>query len=407
MEDIGFDAYRFSISWSRLLPGGNLSSGINREGIAYYDNLINELLSKGITPYVTLFHADYPQSLEDAYGGFLSPKIVKDFTDYAEVCFKAFGDKVKNWITLNGPYIFSREAYAKGVYAPGRCSKWFNYTQGDSATEPYLVSHYQLLAHATVVKVYRENYQSTQRGQIGIIQGIDWVIPLSQSTADIDAASRVKAFTVDWLMKPLNSGSYPVEMVSYLGERLPKFSEEQSAMLKNSFDFIGINYYSTAYAADAECPSQNRTYLTDYCAKLTYERDGVPIGPRAASVWIYLYPRGIEEVMLYFKNKFNNPVMYITENGYDEFNDGKGSLHDQERIDCHIQHLSYVHSAILKGVDVRGYFVWSLLDNFEWSDGYTVRFGLVYVNYTDGLQRYPKDSARWFKRFLHQELKSQ
>ncbi|RDY08487.1 Beta-glucosidase 13, partial [Mucuna pruriens] len=137
------------------------------------------------------------------------------------------------------------------------------------------------------------------------------------------------------------------------------------------------------------------------------ERDGIPIGPRAASEWIYLYPQGIEEVLLYFKNKFNNPIIYITENGYDDFNDGKVSLKDQERIDCHIQHLSYVHSAMLNGVDVRGYFAWSLLDNFEWSDGYTVRFGIVYVNYTDELKRYPKDSAKWFKEFLHQEFESQ
>ncbi|XP_061353580.1 beta-glucosidase 12-like [Gastrolobium bilobum] len=408
MKDIGFDAYRFSISWSRVLPGGNLSSGINSQGIVYYDNLINELLSKGLKPFVTLFHYDLPESLENAYGGFLSPQIVKDFTDFAEVCFKAFGDRVKYWITLNGPSIFSQQGYTKGLYAPGRCSNWLplNCTGGDSSTEPYLVFHHQLLAHAATVKVYREKYQSTQGGHIGLIQAIDWVIPLSQSTADIDAASRAIAFMLDWCMEPLNSGSYPVEMVHYVGERLPKFSKEQSDMMKNSFDFVGINYYSTAYATDAECPIEKKTYLTDFCAELTYERDGIPIGPKAASEWIYLYPQGIEEVLLYIKNKFNNPVIYITENGYDDFNDGKGSLEDQERIDCYIQHLSFVQSAILNGVDVKGYFAWSLLDNFEWSDGYTVRFGIVYVNYTDGLKRYPKDSAKWFKRFLHQDFKS-
>ncbi|XP_027343041.1 beta-glucosidase 13-like [Abrus precatorius] len=409
MKDIGFDAYRFSISWSRLLPGGNLSSGINTQAILYYNNLINELISKGLKPFVTLVHYDHPQSLVDAYGGFLSHKIVKDFADYAEVCFKAFGDRVKYWITINGPSIFSLQGYANGKFAPGRCSKWlsFNCTGGDSATEPYLVSHHQLLAHAAAVKVYREKYQNTQKGQIGLVQAIDWVIPLSQSLADIDATSRANVFKMDWTMEPLNSGSYPIEMVDSVGERLPKFSKEESDMVKNSFDFIGINYYSTSYATDAECPNERKSYETDFCAELTYERDGVPIGPKTASDWIYIYPQGIEQVLLYIKNKFNNPVIYITENGYDDFNDGKGSLRDQERIECHIQHLSYVRRAMLNGVDVRGYFAWSLLDNFEWSDGYSVRFGIVYVNFTDGLKRYPKDSAKWFKRFLHQEFESQ
>ncbi|XP_020204422.1 beta-glucosidase 12 [Cajanus cajan] len=409
MNDIGFDAYRFSISWSRLLPGGNLSGGINNDAIIYYNNLINELISKGLKPFITLLHYDHPQSLEDAYGGFLSPKVVKDFVDYAEVCFKAFGDRVKYWITINGPSIFSENGYTNGKYAPGRCSNWlhFNCSGGDSAIEPYLVTHHQLLAHAAAVKVYREKYQITQKGQIGLVQAIDWVIPLTQSPLDIDATFRARAFKLDWTMEPLRSGSYPIEMVHYVGEKLPKFSKEQSDLVKNSFDFIGINYYSTAYAADVECTRENKSYFTDFCAEITFERNGIPIGPRAASEWIYLYPKGIKEVLLYFKHKFNNPIIYITENGYDDFNDGEVSLKDQERIDCHIQHLSYVHSAILDGVDVRGYFAWSLLDNFEWSDGYTVRFGIVYVNYTNGLNKYPKDSAKWFKSFLSQEFESQ
>ncbi|KAL2330883.1 hypothetical protein Fmac_018464 [Flemingia macrophylla] len=365
MNDIGFDAYRFSISWSRLLPG--------------------------LKPFITLVHYDHPQSLEDAYGGFLSPNIVKDFVDYAEVCFKAFGDRVKYWITINGPQIFSQLGYTTGEYAPGRCSNWldFNCNGGDSATEPYLVTHHQLLAHAATVKVYREKYQIAQKGQIGIIHSIDWIIPLTQSPADIDAAFRARAFKVDWTIEPLNSGSYPIEMVHYVGERLPKFSKEQSDMLKNSFDFIGINYYSTAYAADDECPTENKSYLTDFCAMITYERDGIPIGPRVSLEMCYMISTGQER------------------EGYDDFNDEKASLKDQERIVCHIQHLSYVHNAILNGVDVRGYFAWSLLDNFEWSYGYTVRFGIVYVNYTDGLERHPKDSAKWFKRFLSQEFESQ
>ncbi|RDY08484.1 Beta-glucosidase 11, partial [Mucuna pruriens] len=153
-----------------------------------------------LKPFVTLVHYDHPQSLEDAYGGFLSPKVVKDFAEYAEVCFKAFGDRVKYWITINGPSIFSQNGYTNGIYPPGRCSNWLslNCTGGDSAIEPYLVSHHQLLAHAAAVKLYREKYQNSQKGQIGLVQAIDWVIALSQSQADIDAAFRAKVFMLDW-----------------------------------------------------------------------------------------------------------------------------------------------------------------------------------------------------------------
>ncbi|MED6147794.1 hypothetical protein PIB30_047053 [Stylosanthes scabra] len=363
----------------------------------------------GLTPFITLFHYDYPQSLEDAYGGFLSPQMVKDFTDFAEVCFKAFGDRVKFWLTLNGPSILSKLGYAIGQYAPGRCSSWLNLncTGGDSATEPYIVTHHLLLAHASAVKVFREKYQSTQKGQIGIIHGTDWFVPMSQSKEDIDSASRALAFLLDWFMEPLHSGSYPAIMVGYVGERLPKFTEEQSDMLINSFDFIGLNYYSSSYAADTKCPTGNKSYITDSCAELTYERNGVPIGPRAASDWIYIYPQGIEELLMYIKDKYNNPIIYITENGYDNFSDENQSFNDQIRIDCYVQHLSHVHNAMRNGVNVKGYFIWSLLDNFEWCDGYTVRFGIVYVDFANGLKRYQKDSAKWFKNFLHQEYKSQ
>ncbi|KAI4323363.1 hypothetical protein L6164_022976 [Bauhinia variegata] len=407
MKELGFNAYKISISWSRILPGGNLTSGVNKEGIQYYNNLINELLSNGVQPFVTLAHYDYPpQSLEDAYGGFLSPQIVKDFAEYADVCFREFGDRVKHWITINGPYIYSYLGYANGQYALGRCSNWlpFNCTGGDSATEPYIVTHHQILSHAAAVKLYRQKYQSSQKGQIGIVQTSLWVVPFSQSTEDADAASRVLAFSLGWFMEPLVSGSYPDEMVKYVGERLPRFSEEEANMVKYSFDFIGLNYYSTAYAVDVECQSENKTYLTDSCAKIQFERNGISIGRFRLDI---PPSQGIEELLLYMKNKYNNPVIYITENGYDDFDHGKKSMLDKERIDCHIKHLSHLHSALLNGVNVKGYFAWSLLDNFEWILGYTVRLGIVYIDREDDLKRSLKESAKWFKRFLRQEIESQ
>jgi beta-glucosidase len=165
MKDMGMDAYRFSISWSRILPNGSLSGGINREGVNYYNNLINELLSKGMQPYGTLFHWDSPQALEDKYEGFLSPNIVNDFKDYADVCFKEFGDRVKRWITFNEPWTFCSSGYAVGFAAPGRCSPWDlgRCSVGDSGREPYIVAHHQLLAHAETVRLYREKYQVMHR----------------------------------------------------------------------------------------------------------------------------------------------------------------------------------------------------------------------------------------------------
>ncbi|KAF7835977.1 beta-glucosidase 12-like isoform X2 [Senna tora] len=226
-----------------------------------------------IEPFVTIFHWDVPQSLEDAYGGFLGPQIVKDFTEFAEVCFREFGDRVKHWITLNGPTIFSDLGYARGMKAPGRCFSWLPFnctTHGDSSTEPYIVAHHLLLAHASAVNLYRKNYQKSQMGEIGLAESIVWLLPMSQSIADTDAASRALAFNLDWFIGPLSSGSYPDEMEKYVGDRLPKFSQEQSNLVKGSFDFIGINYYTTFYAENIECPTHNKTYSTDFCANLTY-----------------------------------------------------------------------------------------------------------------------------------------
>ncbi|KAL4359277.1 hypothetical protein AHAS_Ahas08G0061300 [Arachis hypogaea] len=407
MKYINLDAYRFSISWSRILPKGTLSGGINQEGIKYYNNLINELLANGIKPFVTLFHWDLPLILEDEYGGFLSPNIINDFRDYAEICFKEFGDRVKHWITLNEPWTFSQGGYASGMLAPGRCSKWVNpnCTAGDSATEPYLVAHHQLLSHASAVQLYKKKYQESQKGVIGITLVSHWFVPTSNSKLDQMAAERAIDFMFGWFMEPLTRGDYPKSMRSLVGKRLPKFSADEVKVVKDSFDFIGLNYYTTNYAAYShKLTNAKPNYLTDSHANLTTERNGVPIGPRAASNWLYVYPKGIQQLLLYTKEKYNNPLIYITENGIDEFNDPTLSLEealiDTFRIDYYYRHLFYLQSAIRDGVNVKGYFAWSLLDNFEWASGYTVRFGINFVDYNNGLKRHYKLSAKWFKNFL-------
>ncbi|KAK2440347.1 Beta-glucosidase 12 [Trifolium repens] len=412
MKDMNLDSYRFSLSWSRILPKGKLSGGINQQGINYYNNLINELLANGIQPLVTLFHWDLPQTLEDEYGGFLSPLIVKDFQDYAELCFKEFGDRVKSWVTLNEPWSYSQHGYADGHMAPGRCSLWSNpnCTGGDSAIEPYIVTHYQLLAHAEAVNIYKTKYQETQKGLIGITLVANWFLPLTDSKSDQKAAERAIDFMYGWFMDPLTLGEYPKSMRSLVGARLPKFNTKQAKLLIGSFDFLGINYYSSAYASDAPLLRNVRpSYLTDSLVNPAFERNGKPIGIKIASDWLYVYPRGIRDLLLYTKEKYNNPLVYITENGINEYDDPtlsvKESLMDTFRIDYHFRHLFYLRSAIEQGANVKGYYIWSLFDNFEWSSGYTVRFGMTFVDYKNDLKRYQKLSGLWFKNFLKKETK--
>ncbi|KAM5582563.1 beta-glucosidase 12-like [Rosa sericea] len=407
MKNMNLDAYRFSISWSRLLPNGKLSGGVNKEGVKYYNNLINELLRNGLKPFVTLFHFDLPQSLEDEYGGFLSPNVVKHFRDYAELCYKEFGDRVKHWITLNQPWAYSNGGYATGSKAPGRCSAWqqLNCTGGDSGTEPYLVGHHLLLSHAAAVKLYKQKYQASQKGVIGVTHVSHWFIPISGAKHNKNAALRSLDFMFGWFMDPLTNGDYPHSMRSLVGNRLPKFTKEQSKLLIGSFDFIGLNYYTTYYATYIpQNNSLNTSYLTDVRATQSFALNGVPIGPQAASSWLYVYPKGIRDLLVYTKTKYNDPPIYITENGIDEFNDPKLSLeealYDTQRVDYYFRHLYYVQKAIKEGVNLKGYFAWSLLDNFEWGSGYTVRFGINYVDYKNGNKRHPKLSAHWFKNFL-------
>ncbi|CAL1391177.1 unnamed protein product [Linum trigynum] len=410
MKDLGFEAYRLSISWSRILPNGKLSGGVNKEGVKYYNNLFDELLANGIQPFVTIFHWDLPQTLESEYRGFLNPRVVDDFRDYAEVLFKEFGDRVKNWITINEPLSYSAGGYAYGYLAPGRCSSWvpMNCSGGDSATEPYIVGHHILLSHSAAVDLYKQKYQASQKGHIGITLVSPWIIPYTNSTENRNAQARSLDFSLGWFFEPLTSGSYPQSMRTLVGKRLPEFTKQQSKKIRGSFDFIGMNYYTASYAVDTPLFGfAPRSYMTDSLVNTTDNRNGVSIGPKGASSWLNVYPKGIYDILCYIKRKYNDPVIYITENGIDEFNNDKvlpaaESLHDKMRIHYHRRHLYYLQKAIRDGVNVKGYFAWSLLDNYEWTSGYSTRFGLFYVDFKNGLTRYPKQSAKWFKGFLSQ-----
>ncbi|CAM8958245.1 unnamed protein product [Rhodiola kirilowii] len=407
MKDMGSDAFRFSLSWSRIIPSGKLSEGVNQIGIDFYNNLINEMLAKGLQPFATIFHWDLPQALEKEYGGFLSPKIVEDFADFAELCYKKFGDRVKHWMTINEPWAYSDHGYALGSYAPGRCSQWYaEYCRtGNSATEPYIAAHHMILAHGVAVKIYREKYQESQNGEIGVSHASHWFVPYSDTEVDRKAAERKLDFMFGWFMEPMTYGKYPSIMRQLVGARLPNFTKEQSEMLKGSYDFVGVNYYTAFYAVSVKYPNkENVSYETDDLVDLVVEKDGKPIGPQAASSWIHVYPKGIHDLLIYTKEKYNNPKIYITENGYVEFNNVSlpisESLKDPLRIDYHYKHFIYVLKAIKDGVNVKGYFAWAASDNIQWDSGYTQKFGIVFIDFSNGLKRYPKDSYYWFKHFL-------
>ncbi|KAH9318530.1 hypothetical protein KI387_020299, partial [Taxus chinensis] len=396
MESLGVDSYRFSISWSRVLPAGR--GTVNLDAITFYNNLIDTLLLKGIEPFVTLNHYDLPQQLEDAYAGWLSPHVIKDYEAFVDVCFKAFGDRVKYWATFNEPNIFVEAGYMKGEFPPCRCSwPYGNCTDGNSEIEPYLAAHNVLLSHGAAVDIYRRKYQSVQGGYIGIVICAEWYEPLRSIPDDIAAVHRLLAFDTAWFLDPIVFGKYPPEMRRVLGRRLPTFSAELSVKMKGSFDFIGINHYSALYAKDCIFSScLPITNLPDAMVYTTGERNGIPIGEPTAMEDSFVVPYGIEKIVMYVKERYNNPVIMITENGYAQENEPSAPLsdvlNDTGRVNQMKSYLTYLAAAMRKGADVRGYYVWSILDNFEWLYGYTKRFGLHYVDYATQ-KRYPKLSA--------------
>mmetsp|Transcript_22612 Transcript_22612/g.50153 ORF Transcript_22612/g.50153 Transcript_22612/m.50153 type:complete len:510 (+) Transcript_22612:75-1604(+) len=388
MKDLGLKAYRFSIAWPRVLPNGTTGGGINQEGVAFYNRLIDELLKNDIEPWATLYHWDLPQALEDEYGGWLSPDIVDDFGRYAETCFEAFGDRVKNWITINESWTVAVQGYGDGTKAPGKIV--------DPAVEVYLVAHHNLLAHARAVRIYREKFSVVQNGRIGISNCGDFRYPLDpESVQDRDAAERSMVFQFAWLTDPLVFGDYPAEMRTRLRDRLPQFTIAQRKEMIGSLDFMGLNHYSTMYASER---MEKATYQ-GYWADMDVNFSSNPSWRKNFMGWS-TNPDGCRELLRWISERYGGIPIVITENGTSEEDRNlEEAKNDEERRKYFEGYLRACGEAIGMGVPLEGYFAWSLMDNFEWEFGYTKRFGLCYVDY-ETFERTPKSSALWYKETI-------
>ncbi|KAL4558858.1 hypothetical protein LXL04_037062 [Taraxacum kok-saghyz] len=394
MAETGLEAYRFSISWSRLIPNGRGS--VNVKGLQFYNDFINRLIAQGIEPHVTLNHIDLPQILEDEYGGWLSRKSVEDFVAYAEVCFREFGDRVLHWTTFNEANLYALGGYDTASSPPGRCSSPFGYincTIGDSTYEPYLVGHHFLLAHASTVRLYHEKYKAMQHGFVGLNLLLFWFEPYTNTTEDVKATQRANDFYLGWFLNPLVNGDYPEIMKKNAGKRLPSFTKIESEKVKGSFDFLGINHYTTLYVKDN--PKSLETDNRDAYADMAFTYTGIEF-PIAE---FPLKPMGLVKLLSYLKEEYGNPPIYIHENG--QVHARNATLIDTPRVAYLQAYIGAVLVALRNGSNTKGYFQWSFFDLLEMVGGYGYGYGLYYVDLDDKeLTRYPKLSAHWYANFL-------
>ncbi|MED6114123.1 hypothetical protein PIB30_077265 [Stylosanthes scabra] len=362
MAKMGLDAHRFSISWSRLIPDGKGS--INEKGLQYYNNLINELTSHGIQTHITLHHWDLPQALEDEYGGWVNQKIIRDFTAYADVCFREFGDRVKHWTTVNEGNAAAQGGYDIGILPPQHCSpSKFNCSKGNSSTEPYLVAHNMLLAHASAARLYRKKYQDKQHGFIGFNLLTYGFVPLTNTSEDIIAAQRAQDFFLGWHLNPFIFGDYP--------EIMKKNDNPRSLYIKD-------RDYSADMAVELIAFTTNKTDTVKF-----------PIIP-----WT------LQGLLDSLKNIYGDFPIYIHENG--QRTHKNSSLEDWQRVKYLHEYIGSVLDMLRNGHDIRGYFVWSFMDVFEILGGYESSYGLYYIDLKDPtLRRQPKLSALWYSNFLN------
>lgn len=402
MKKLGVTAYRFSLSWSRIIPLGGKDDPVNEKGLRFYSDFVDELLANGITPFVTLFHWDTPQALEDRYGGMLDMKsYTPDFLRYARVCFESLGDRVKHWITYNEPGVYTLAGYAAGVHAPARSSFRDRNEAGDSSTEPFIIGHTELVSHAHVVKMYREEFKPRQKGSIGITLHGNWSEPWDPSDPlDVAAAQRKNEFEIGWFGDPVyKSGDYPACMRAQLGDRLPRFTEEESKLVLGSSDFYGMNSYTSFFIKHRDGVPDINDHKGNV-EELKENSKAEPRGPQSDTHWLATTPWGFRKLINWIWNRYQMPI-YITENGTTAKGEhvkappSEDVLNDTFRIQYFEGYVGAIAKAVKDdGVDVRSYFAWTFTDNWEWAAGFTDRFGVTWIDFeSEAKKRYPKKSA--------------
>lgn len=375
MAELELNAYRFSIAWSRVLPQGK--GQINSKGLDYYNRLVDALLEKNISPFITLFHWDMPQALFEKYGGFAGRETANYFADYVEIILRSLSDRVKHWITLNEPWEHAFFGHFIGEHAPGISNPWTYFK----------VAHHELLGHGLAVERIRS---VAADAQVGITLSQFPIYPLAETPEHQDAARFADQFMNLFYLDGLYKGKYPEALMNRLWPFRPKILPGDMEIISRPFDFLGVNYYTRQFA-------RRVWYLPFF--RSWVDRDPPP-GIRHPQLGPQGYPQGIRELAKRYREEYGNPVIYITENGAaseDIVEDGRvRDTYRQKYLELYLAELSL---AIQEGSDVRGYFVWSLVDNFEWSSGYSCRMGLIHVDHATQ-KRTIKDSGYWMREMI-------
>ncbi len=376
MSELGLNSYRFSIAWGRIYPLG--TGAINKKGIDFYSRLVDALLEKGIKPNATLYHWDLPEALDDR-GGWLNRDIADWFSDYATTMFDALGDRVEMWSTLNEPWVVADGGYLSGVLAPGHSNLF----------EAPIATHNLLRAHGSAVTRFRAA-KASKEGKIGIVVNLEPKYPASESPEDLAAVQRADAYMNRQYLDPVFKGTYPLELREIFGEAWPEWPDDDMALIKQPIDFLGVNYYTRRV----------ERYHPEHIPLRT-KHVPQPQHIETATNW-EVFPEALTKVLLWITERYGSRPVYITENGaafYDSPHTIDGRIEDPLRVEYYRQHLRAAHEAMKKGVNLRGYYAWSLLDNYEWAHGFSKRFGVVHVDYSTQA-RTIKSSGRYYSSVI-------
>jgi beta-glucosidase len=371
MRELGIDAFRFSIAWPRVIPGGR--GAVNPKGLDFYDRLVDELLGNGITPFVTLFHWDTPQPIEDA-GGWPARATVDAFAEYVTAVAERLGDRVGNWITHNEPWVVSWVGHGWGHHAPGRTSE----------ADALATAHHLLLSHGRAVQLLRD---LSPNANVGITLNLDHVYAASDGADDSAAAAWVDGFHNRWFLDPIFRGAYPQDMLEAWRDIAPPIEDGDLETIAQPIDFLGVNNYTSPLVAADEDGGRSRIVRRA-------DVDHTDMG------W-EVVPDGLRDLLIRLHRDYAPNAIYVTENGaaFPDVRGHDGSIGDPERQSYLQGYIGAAAEAAASGVPLRGYFAWSLLDNFEWAWGYWKRFGLVYVDYAT-LERVPKGSFYWYRDLI-------